>query len=54
MHKAAVALARDHHFHIYDAMIITAAIEARCDTLYSGDLQHGRRFGALTIVNPFL
>ena len=51
--RAALALARDHGFAFYDALIIAAAIEAGCDTLYSEDLQHGRKFGALTIVNPF-
>ncbi len=54
MHESAISLARDNGFRIYDALIIAAAIEGRCDTLYSEDLQHGRRFGALTIVNPFL
>ena len=53
MHQAAFALARDHNISIYDALIVAAALEARCDTLYSEDLQHGRRFGGLTVVNPF-
>ncbi len=30
------------------------ALEAKCDKLYSEDLQQGRRFGELVIVNPFL
>jgi predicted nucleic acid-binding protein len=53
-HAAAVVLARDHSLAVYDALILAAAIEAGCETLYSEDFQHGRRFGALTIVNPFL
>lgn len=53
-HSAAVLLARDHGPSFFDALIIAAAIEAGCDTLYSEDLQHGRTFGVLTIVNPFL
>jgi predicted nucleic acid-binding protein len=53
-HSAAVLLARDHGPSFFDALIIAAAIEAGCDTLYSEDLQHGRTFGGLTIVNPFL
>jgi predicted nucleic acid-binding protein len=52
--RAALALARDHGFAYYDALIVAAAIEAGCDTLYSEDLQHGRNIGGLTIVNPFL
>ncbi len=47
-------MARDHGFPIYDALIVAAALEARCDTLYSEDMQHGRQIGGLTIVNPFL
>ena len=53
-HAAAVALARDHSLPFYDALILAAAIEAGCETLFSDDFQHGRRFGDLTIVNPFL
>lgn len=53
-HAAAFALARDHSLPFYDALIVAAAIEAGCETLYSEDFQHGRRFGDCTIVNPFL
>lgn len=51
--RAALALARDHGFSFYDALIIASAIEAGCDVLYSEDLQHGRSIGRLTIHNPF-
>jgi predicted nucleic acid-binding protein len=53
-HEAAIALARDHNLAFYDAPIVAAAIEAGCDTLFTEDMQHGRKFGGLTIVNPFL
>ena len=53
-HASAVALARDHGLAFYDALILAAAIETGCETLYSEDFQHGRRFGDCTIVNPFL
>ena len=53
-HRAALALARDHALSFYDALIVAAAARARCDTLWSQDMQHGRAFGALTIRNPFL
>ncbi|MGO9418512.1 PIN domain-containing protein [Roseiarcus sp.] len=52
-HAGAVALARDHGFAFYDALIVAAALEAECDTLYSEDMQHGRDVAGLTIVNPF-
>ncbi len=52
-HAAAIFLARDHGLHLYDALIVAAALEAGCDTLFSEDLQHQRSFGDLRIVNPF-
>jgi predicted nucleic acid-binding protein len=53
-HIGAVSLAREHGLSFYDALIVAAAVEAGCDTLYSEDMQHGRTIGGLTIVNPFL
>ncbi len=52
--EAMLALARDSGLAFYDALIVASAIEARCDMLYSEDMQHGRQFGGLTVVNPFL
>ncbi|MFZ1962806.1 MAG: PIN domain-containing protein [Roseiarcus sp.] len=52
-HAAALALARDHGFAFYDALIVAAAIEAGCDTLVTEDMQHGRTIDALTICDPF-
>jgi predicted nucleic acid-binding protein len=37
----------------YDSLIVSAAIQAQCDVLFSEDLQHGQRFGPLRITNPF-
>ena len=54
MHDAALRLAGQHGFHIYDALIVEAALEADCTTLYSEDLQSGQVIdGRLTIHNPF-
>jgi predicted nucleic acid-binding protein len=53
-HAGAVALAREHGLSFYDALIVTAALEAGCDTLFSEDMQHDRKFGSLTVVNPFI
>lgn len=41
-------------FAFYDALILTAAIEAGCSTLLSEDLQHGRTVQGVAILNPFL
>jgi predicted nucleic acid-binding protein len=54
LHAAARALAEDHRLSFYDALIVASAIEAGCDTLFTEDLQHGRKFGSLRIVNPFI
>jgi predicted nucleic acid-binding protein len=53
-HEFAVSIAKREGFDIYDALILAPAIEAGCETLYSEDFQHGRRFGECTIVNPFI
>ena len=42
-----------HKLHFYDSLIVSGALEAGCKTLYSEDLQAGRKFGDLKIVNPF-
>jgi predicted nucleic acid-binding protein len=48
------------HLHVlrgvswYDALIVSAAIQARCEILFSEDLPHGQRFGSLQVRNPFL
>ncbi|HET7123590.1 MAG TPA: PIN domain-containing protein [Bradyrhizobium sp.] len=54
LHSAARALAEDHGLSFYAALIVAAALEAGCDTLFSEDLQHGRRIGRLAILNPFV
>ena len=53
-HDSAVALARDHGLAFYDALIVAAALEAGCDTLFSEHMHHGRNIGGLSIINPFL
>jgi predicted nucleic acid-binding protein len=53
LHTAARILADEHGLSFYDASIVAAAIEAGCETLLSEDMQHGRRFGTLTIRDPF-
>ena len=40
-------------YSFHDSLIVAAALEAGCRTLYTQDLQHGRQFDALTVVDPF-
>jgi len=50
------ALRLHHRYKLswYDSLIVAAAAEAKCDVLYTEDLQHGQRFGNLVVTNPFL
>lgn len=54
IHQHGIDLAERYGFSIYDAMIVAAALSARCDRIYSEDMHHGLIVdGHLTIVNPF-
>jgi predicted nucleic acid-binding protein len=50
----ALDVARRDQLSWYDSLIVAAALQGRCEVLYSEDMQHGRRFGELVIQNPFL
>lgn len=53
-HEAALRIAVQYRYHIYDALVAAAALEADCTTLYSEDLRSGQVIaGRLTIRNPF-
>lgn len=43
-----------HSLSVWDALIVQAGLDAGCSLLFSEDMQHGRRFGDLEIVNPFI
>ncbi|WP_287758116.1 PIN domain-containing protein [Acidiphilium sp.] len=50
---AAVDLATDHQFGIWDAIILSAASQSGCRLLLSEDLQEGFTWAGVTVVNPF-
>jgi predicted nucleic acid-binding protein len=60
VHSSQALYAEALHLHSqsglswYDSLIVSAAIQARCDLLFTEDLQHGQRFGSLQVTNPFL
>jgi predicted nucleic acid-binding protein len=60
VHSSQALYAEALHLHAqtgfswYDSLIVSSAIQARCDILYTEDLQHGQRFGGLQVRNPFL
>jgi predicted nucleic acid-binding protein len=50
---SALQVYSQHGLSWYDSLIVAAAMEASCSTLYSEDMQHGRRIDDLRIENPF-
>ncbi len=53
IHEDGLMLAQRYQVSIYDALIVAAAVQAGCKTLYSEDLQSGMQFGALRVLNPY-
>jgi predicted nucleic acid-binding protein len=54
-HDTGLALAERYGLSTFDAMIAASALHARCDTLWSEDMQHGMVLDqGLRIANPFL
>ena len=53
-HADALRIAERHGCAIFDALMIAAALRARCTVLYSEDMQHGMAIDRrLRIVDPF-
>src|SRR5580704_3943410 len=48
----ALRLAGKYRFAWYDSLILAAALESQCKTLYSEDFQHGREIESVRIENP--
>ncbi len=54
IHETGLALAERYTLSTYDAMIVSSALHADCDTVWSEDMQHGLLVeDRLRIVNPF-
>ncbi len=55
INELATALAEQHKFAFYDALIIASALEAGCTTLYTEDMHHGMTIRqSMQIINPFI
>jgi predicted nucleic acid-binding protein len=53
-HADALRVAERHGYTMFDALMIAAALRARCTVLYSEDMQDGMTIGGrLRIVDPF-
>jgi predicted nucleic acid-binding protein len=54
LYRRSLNIQSRYQYSFYDSLIIAAALEAGCKTLYSEDMQHGQRIEQVTIKNPFL
>jgi len=52
-HERGLHIAQRYGYHIFDALVIAAAIEAGSKTLYTEDMQDGQGIETVTIRNPF-
>ena len=54
LYAEALRLSGRYRLGWYDSLIVAAAIQGQCATLYTEDLRHGLQIGELRIENPFL
>ena len=52
-HERGLDILERYRMNVFDAMIIAAAVDAGCTTLWSEDMHHGLRIDGLTIRNPY-
>jgi len=53
-HEIALTIIKEYGFSFYDCLILAAAAQAECRTVYSEDMQNGQVVEGVTIRNPFL
>ena len=53
LYQRSLDLQTRYRFSFYDSLIVAAALEAGCKSLFSEDLQDGQQIEDLTITNPF-
>jgi predicted nucleic acid-binding protein len=53
VHREGLRIARGYGYHIYDALMLAAALEVSCTVFYSEDMRDGQVIANLTIRNPF-
>ena len=53
-YKRAINIYSRYSLSFYDALVVQAAIDLKCDLLYSEDMQNGARYNGVTVVNPFV
>lgn len=53
LYRLSLDIQSRYQFSFYDSLIVAAAVEAGCKTLYTEDLTHGQQVEGVTITNPF-
>ena len=53
LYRSGLRIQARYGFSFYDSLMVAAALEAGCTTLYSEDMQDGQQIEGLTIRNPF-
>jgi predicted nucleic acid-binding protein len=53
LYRQVIGVREETDYTFYDSLIVAAALEAGCKTIYSEDLQHNRKLHGLEIKNPF-
>lgn len=49
----AVVLKERYDVGFYDSLMLSAANKAKCDVIYTEDLNSGQKYGTVTAINPF-
>lgn len=53
VHIQGIRISEIYGYHIYDSLMLAAALEAACTIFYTEDLRHSQQIGGMTILNPF-
>jgi len=53
VHNQGIRIAQIYGYHIYDSLMLAAALEAACTVFYSEDMRDGQTIDGMTIRNPF-
>jgi predicted nucleic acid-binding protein len=53
-YKRAINIYSKHSLSFYDSLIVQAAIDLKCELLYSEDMQNGARYNGVIVINPFM
>jgi len=54
LYSQALSIAGETGLAFYDSLIVSSAVIGGCETIWTEDMQHGRRIRTVEIRNPFL